>query len=364
MKIKHLNVWFFALLLLGLSLVDMLTPSRAFSELENRYLTQRPSFSLDALFSGRFTPSFEAYVDDQFLARESWMQLKSHAEALQGKTENNDVIIGKDGYLFHKWITIPEQFHRNMEALKAFEAMYPHMDIAFLLAPNSYTVLSDKVPKGLYNVDQAQLISDAYAQLKAQGIDTLQALKGIENAYYRLDHHWTTLGAYEAYKAYCLSRGLIPVEATQWQRHEVPHFYGTFYSAAKRFDGKSDTIVYYDMPHARVWIDGDEKGGLYDLSFTKGKDKYGLFLYNNPAHLTIKSTYPDARGHLLVIKDSYANSMIPFLTAHYETIDVIDLRHFNGRVSSLLSENTYDDLLILYNVVTFSEDIFIRKLVF
>jgi len=368
MIFRHVYLWVFTLLLVMLSAADAFGPLRVFSAMENRYLAQRPAFDWADLLQGRYAADFEAYVDDQFVGREAWMRGKALAESLLGKTENNGIVFGRDGWLFRKFIALPAQYEKNLKALESFARLYSGLPMQFLMAPNADAVLRDKVPAGLYNLDQQVLIEEAFSLLsKADlvGVNVLEALRASSEPYlyYRLDHHWTTNGAYAAYEAWCLTKGLKPVRPDASLLHRVPDFRGTFFSAAKRFDGAADEILYYDMPYATAWIDGVKKDSLYDLSHAGGKDKYSLFLHGNPGRMTLQSTHPDAADRtLLVFKDSYANSFLPFLTAHFRTIEVIDLRHYNGKVSDLMAEGACDEVLLLYSVSNFAEEKSVLKL--
>ena len=58
----------------------------------------------------------------------------------------------------------------------------------------------------------------------------------------------------------------------------------------------------------------------------------------------------------MVIKDSYANCFIPFLTEHYSQIFVVDLRYYGDILSDLIRDNDINDVLFLYNATTFFED--------
>ncbi len=81
MKRKHLlTAAVFLALIFGLSLVNLLTPDRAFSEMENKYLQQRPKLTLERLFNGKFTAEAEKYVTDQFPGRDAFIGVKTQSE--------------------------------------------------------------------------------------------------------------------------------------------------------------------------------------------------------------------------------------------------------------------------------------------
>ena len=65
---------------------------------------------------------------------------------------------------------------------------------------------------------------------------------------------------------------------------------------------------------------------------------------------------------LLMFKDSYAHSLLPFLTSHFSRIDVLDLRLINTGYSSYVKVKDYDSVMFVYNAITFSEGTDVRKL--
>lgn len=365
-KIHHAFtlVAFFSLLL-GLTLFDLLTPDLSFSEMENRYLKEKPEMSLTSIFDSKFTQDYEKYVDDQFYGREKWMRLKSGAERLLFKKENNDIVFGKEGYLFQKVTSLPENYWKNIKSIKAFSEKNPSLEVAFALAPNSYTVLEDKIPEGLYNVNQSDVLKKTavYLEEDVSFIDLDSSIKDAykhseKPLYFKLDHHWTLFGAYEGYKAIASAYGMTAEPLEEDKLVGVEGFYGTFFSAAKKFDALGDRLYYKpDLDkNVAVWVGKDAKDSLYDLDFLSKKDKYGMFLYNNPPIMTLKSKAPHGNGKkVLVFKDSYANSVLPFLGQHYECMDVVDLRYYNGKISELIAEKKPDQVLFLYNFITFSE---------
>ena len=95
-----------------------------------------------------------------------------------------------------------------------------------------------------------------------------------------------------------------------------------------------------------------QPGPLYDASQLQGRDKYAMFLRGNNGYSTIDGAAANGR-RFLVIKDSYANCFVPFLTADYEQIDVVDLRYWKYNVENLIDRFAYDDILVLYNFQTF-----------
>lgn len=141
------------------------------------------------------------------------------------------------------------------------------------------------------------------------------------------------MGAYHAYRAFIQSRGLQAVElgALEPFAYYVDGFYGSYYSKCKLFSAVPDTIEVYDIPFDSITIDGEEKSTLHDLSKWTVRDKHAGFLWGNNGLTVIKSenNLNHAEGEtsrVLLINDSYRQSVRAVLTYSYDEVWVIDLR--------------------------------------
>ena len=372
-------IWLFALFILGFTGWDLLTPDREMSEMENRVLQQKPSLTLSTLFAKgdkAYSQRYEKYINDQFVLRDQWITLKSRAESVLAKIENNGIAYGKDGYLFEKVVSVDEEnLADNIQYIREFLEMYPQQSVTFSIVPNAYTVLTDKLPIGFeaITVDQRARTAGIYSQLSGENLhilditDTLAA-HSQEYIYYRTDHHWTTYGAYLAYCQYVKSLGLTPVSQETLDTVKggvVEGFYGTFDAKAKKADVQPDAITWYDIP-CRVEINQEAVDSLHDLSKFEVRDKYAALMRGNNALTVLYSQcnqdHQDGKtSRVLVVKDSYGNSMIPYLCYNFDEVYAVDLRYL-GKMSAVLADMEFDDLLILYNFANFVDDTNIPKL--
>ncbi len=374
--LKYPVVLAFFLFIFLFTAVDLVKPDREYSEFENKYLTQRPEFTLASFLNNEWTSKYETYLNDQFVLRDDWITLKSICESMLLKIENNGIAYGADDYLFEKFTTLAgdslAQFERNVGYEKTFIDTYGEtVPITFTIIPNAYMILPEKLPEGLTQVDQAAYTAPIYEAVgdKAQVVDFTGALTAHKDDYifYRTDHHWTTLGAYYAYAAYAESLGMEPVALDSLSGIEVPDFYGTYFSKAKKFDAVADTITYYPIADAGVIIDGQEADGYYDLSKFEVRDKYAAFLRGNNGYTVIKSGVREAPegqepSKILVIKDSYANSFVPFLLYNFDEVHVVDLRYSAVSMKELLSTENFDQVLLMYNFMNLVTDTNLYKL--
>lgn len=344
---------------------------KTFSELENRNLAAKPTLSLAGILDGSFGDDFETYIADQFPLRNNFIALKSNSERLLQKKENNGVFLGKDGYLLQNFkVPNMELAQRNAGYINQ---LAEHFNVYMALAPTATKVLEEKLPAFASPYDEGQYISDFYAALsnkvhKVPLLETLSKQHHLDDCfpnevqlYYKTDHHWTTLGAYYGYTSFCETAGISPYPLSAFNIETVSDaFYGSLFSKGNFTFIKPDSLqLFYPKNDNPLTVTYEASGvttdSLYEYSYLETKDKYSIFLDNNHPLIRITTSIPNGRK-LMVIKDSYANCFIPFLTAHYEEIQVLDLRLLTMPIQTYAAENNIDDILILYNVQNFSAE--------
>ncbi len=352
--------------------MDMTATNRQFSEMENRVLNQRPRFTVEKLVANEYTLEYEEYVNDQFIWRDRWITIKSISESALQKIENNGVAFGEEGYMFERYVFDRPQFEKNLGFVQEYLEKYPDQHVTLAVIPNSFAVLRDKTPDYFPNADQRLLIDEMHSRIEADNVDKLDLYDALrdhrdEYIYYRTDHHWTTTGAYYAYAEYVESLGMAPATLENMTQYAKPQegFYGTYYSKAKLYNAVPDTITWYDLPVESVNIDGKDYNSMYDTSKLEVRDKYASFLWGNHGLTKIVSnSEAENPTRVLVIKDSYGNSMVPFLTQSFDQVWVVDLRHVFS-LSAVLEqagEEPFDDVLLMYNFMNFMQDTNLAKL--
>lgn len=356
----------FLLFIFTVMILNIIVPDKEFSDEENRKLKTKPKFSVDNLLHNRFTSKYEKYVADQFILRNFWINVKSSTEILTGKKENNDVYLAEDKYLIAKFKKPDkEDFDEKLKAINTFGSEIPKLSKYIMLVPNKIKVLQDKLPEFAPVENQLEYINKFYSGLD-KDIKTINIFDILNKnkdkyIYYKTDHHWTSEGAYYTYLEFCKSSGITPKDSSFYDIEKVNNeFYGTLYSKAGVKNVDSDIInVYLPKNHEDILVNYLEEKkkstSLYNSSSLNTKDKYSTFLGGN--HPIIKiSTMSDNDKKLLIIKDSYANCFIPFLTSHFNDIIVVDLRYYSDNVSTLIKDYKITDVLMLYNANTFFED--------
>ena len=347
-------------LFLGVILVgSFLLPDQEFSELENRYLAKPPKLSVESLENGDFMKNAEDYVNDHIIGRDFWVALKAWSERLSGKQENNGVYFGKEDTLLNR-LDEPDPNVLN-EYAGYVNALVDNVDVPvyFGIIPSSSEIWSDRLPKGAPTADEKAIIDKLYDTVQTYTIDLYSALEAHkdEEIYYRTDHHWTSLGAYYGYTALMEAMGMEAVPLDESAKVTVSDsFYGTIFS--------SSGVRWVAPDHIDRYISGDgvqvtsyfdstpTQGSLYVDSYLDKKDKYSSFLGGNQPLCVIQTEHTDA-PKVLVIRDSYTDSLAPFLTQNFSEIHLFDPRMNLNSVKSYVEENQIDQVVVLYSISNF-----------
>jgi hypothetical protein len=371
---KRITTIMFFVTLMMLPLITLFSEKKDFSELENRPLQKSPAFSFDDWFDKSFMSEFESFVSDHFTGRAKWINVKINSELMTGKNEINGIYI-TDERLIEK---IPEPEYeavdRSIEAINKL-AETTETPVYVMIAPTSAGVYTDTLPKNAPQLDQQEVIEHIYGGFnsKVSSIDVFDILNASKEdyIYYRTDHHWTSLGAYVAYSTAISKLGFTSIPYSKYDvEHASSDFLGTYYSKTLYDSVQSDTIDIYSNKDGGSVVSCTINNGLeektydsiYFREFLETKDKYSTYLGTNQPVINIKTNLQSDKK-ILVFKDSYANSFIPFLTQHYNEITALDMRYINNFREYALPED-YTHILFLYNCTTFASDDNIKKIAY
>lgn len=352
----------FAAFIGAFALLQPILPDVEFSQQENRYLQRLPSFSLDALADGDFTEDFESYTTDQFPFRDAWTSLKARCELLTGKKENNGVYYCKNGVLITDFdAPTKETVDKNIDYLNEL-VDYTDIPVYFGLIPGAGEIQSSLLPKNAPMDSQQTVIDWAYGRSRAINIDVASALGAHKDEYifYRTDHHWTSLGAFYGYSALCEALDLPTPSLASYERQTVSEsFYGTTYSSSGFAWVRPDEMETFVPDDGSVTVldmskDPPTEGPLYDASYLDVKDKYSMFLGGNCPLRSIETGHEGPS--ILIVRDSYSDSLAPFLLENFSRIDLMDLRYYRDSLAQYAEDNDFDSILVLYSVSNFSTD--------
>lgn len=370
---KHLPTIVFLIFIFSVSVLFIALPKKEYSANEKRYLAEFPKLSVESFFSGDFGVDFEKYLSDHMPARSFFVGLNSYYNNALGNPLSNGIYNCKDGYL----VNDPPTYDRldiNFSIVADF-AKENDVKTAMVLAPSTGYVCSDALPNKhiIYKDDEYfEKAKDVLSDANVDFVDMREPLKNAYNegtqVFYKTDHHWTSSGAYLAYEELSSVLGFEKKDKKRYDITEYEDFYGTTYSSSGFWLTKPDTIETWESkdikPNAiTVEItEGDEtttSDSMFYLDNLKDNDKYPIYLDGNHPYTTIKNktlAKNENSKKLLIIKDSFAHTLTPFLADHYAEIVMIDMRYYKQNVTELLEKGDFDNVLFVYSIDNLSTD--------
>ena len=366
---KKITIGAFLVSLLAFFTLVFIFPSDERASLkENRPLAEMPEFSLESLFEGQFTSQYETFLSDNVGLRSYFTALGSGIENTFGFTieaQGQIVNLPSGSTLALHGGKIMEVFRQNdtvrnmyISTLNEYAKIKPeNTNMYVMLVPtqiefdqSKYAELSDS---------QQYTITEIYNSLSGiTPVNVYDSLKEHrdEYVYFRTDHHWTQRGAYLGYEAIAKAVGFEAVPLSDMGYNKRSNFLGYLYNQANvpGYSQYADDIEYflpgenYDVAASLI-----ENGEFVEYTAkiisppAEGAPvTYGIFMGGDHAFAKINTNIKNGRT-ALVIKDSYANALVPFLTNHYENLIVIDPRNYYGTVTQLFSEYQIDDVFVI-----------------
>lgn len=350
-----------------MGLLFIFLPKSDYSSNEKRYLAEFPKTTADNIFFGDFDSEFETYMSDHIAGRDFFVGVNAYYDLYSGRNGSNGVYAGKDNYLINDPVERENNLENNLGIFNEFTKANK-LNTNLMIIPSTGYIMSDKLPnnhKDYLDEEYFETIEKNSGEMNFINVmNAFQlAAKGGDQLYYRTDHHWTTPGAYLAYIQYCENVGITQTPESAFNKTTVSGFYGTTYSTSGLWNTPPDNIEFWEnrsnLGAVSVAIteagNTKEHDSYFFLSHLEEDDKYPTFLDGNHALVEIKNENAQG-GKLLVIKDSFAHAMVPFLSENYSDIIMVDLRYYKSPISDLVKEYGITDCLVLYSLDNFATD--------
>lgn len=357
---------FMGILLAGM-LLSLLIPDRTFSVLENRPLQTVSGADWSSFLDGKAAQKLSKWYADQFFGRDALI----HFNYLSAKTFGDKQI--KDVYLGHRTLLgVPKKaeenvWRRNLESVRLL-AQACDLPVYLMSVPSAAMVQPQKLP-AFAPVDYAQGMDEELELLEGAGVQVVDVANMLyehktEYLFYNTDHHWTSYGAglcaQEFFESYQAAQPQSDEEAddtpmmrlSDFQALQVSDDFEGTYASQTGSVGISDDIYIYHKEDAPLYTmkTGDQTTtSIFNRAALEQKDQYELFLGKNQALVQIETNAKGNGKHLLLLKDSFGNSLVQFLLPYYRTITVVDPRYFYGDFDLLMSAYSITDVLCVFS---------------
>ncbi|MBI3136997.1 MAG: hypothetical protein HYZ15_00270 [Sphingobacteriales bacterium] len=409
-RIQVVNVTLFCSLLLLGGTASLLLKKTELSLTENRKLASFPVFSDSALWSGGYFRDIEMYYADNFPWRDRWIDVsasfrnklgfastditiyspENNAEANEKTDTSKSETAGlrpDDGATgevkkslfvfknraFEMFGGGPAMGRSYANVINSYNRLgIPNLQVYNLIIPVALEFeLTEKYKK--LQKPNRPAIENVYNSLdpnikKVWAIDELRKHRE-EYIYFNTDHHWTSLGAYYAYRAFCETAGLTPVSLDTVRYKVKPAFLGSLYRLTRdpKLKENPDSVKYYLFRDSVRFYIGSSgsltywgKSKMYGEG-ASGGNSYSVFLQGDLPIVKMETEHKNGRK-IALVKESYGNAFAPYLINNFEKVVVVDQRYYTGDFIAMLKDEGINELLFINNIFAAHTPFHIEKI--
>ena len=398
-KQMHLiKILVFSVVLGTFALIGLIMSLRpTVSMAEKRELAKFPEFTAEGLWDGSYFKAIDVWYSDTYPLRETMILASQKLQSFYGRRDEQIIQTGDnappkveekpepaeaeeqlpDGTIKNIgemrgdiYITNNTGYELygflediNLEFCQTMNNIYSRfknsVNFYVMLVPTSAGVMLDKAVLDDMGVsDQSEAIAFDYAHLdpgirKVNVIDVLRK-HNAEYVYFHTDHHWTGLGAYYAYTAFCKEKGIEPHDIKTYETVSFPGFLGSLYTAGNRSPelyANPDTVIAYYPKGTRTMTFYDDYYNPYEADIISDATdydpgaKYSAFVMGDqPFSFAHNPTITDGSA-VVVIKDSMGNAFVPWLVDHYEYVYWLDARYTQETLSKMILDYHVQDVI-------------------
>jgi len=248
--------------------------------------------------------------------------------------------------------------------------------LLFVQAPFKINKYNNELPYGM--TDETNALADSFLS-QISDCDTFDLRQVIEeekidydSLFYATDHHWTPktglwatgVIAQRIKSEYRLDLDTSFLDPGNYEYTVYSKFFlgsqgkraGIIYSGLDDFtliEPKYETNYHVNIPTLNISKEGDFSETLLFKEYLK-KDYYNgdpgrVYTGDNYSLMTVQNYNAKNHTKILLVKDSFSKSVIPFLSSTCSELHVIDLRTFEGSVRDYAIENKMNMVIVLYN---------------
>ena len=285
------------------------------------------------------------------------------------------VVAGDSAYEMYNYVdSVVSQYAKVLNAFrKKLDAKVKIFDI---VAPTSAGITFPDNLKDKVNLSDQGKASKKIAKKLAKNISFVPAYEALmahrtEYIYFRTDHHWTSLGAYYAYSAFCKEKGIEPNAVEGYKKKAFKGFTGSFYKDTKQNKKlRKDTMeVLYPVDYDALALTYTDSNGkkfqapvIANAANYSASLKYCAYIASDNPFTVIKNKNKKDGSSCVVIKESFGNAFVPFLADHYQNVYVIDYRYWNGKLQDFIRRKKCNDVLFVNNMSMTRNSYLVTKL--
>ncbi|RKI39411.1 hypothetical protein D7V86_19295 [bacterium D16-51] len=284
------------------------------------------------------------------------------------------VVLGDSAYELYTYVNSAAS--RYAKAVnKLTKSLDSSVKVYSMVAPTSVGItFPDNKRKSLNSSSQKEALEDIEHKLSGREVfvplyDKLMRHR-TEYIFFRTDHHWTSLGAYYAYEAFCEAKNMTPNQLSGYEVKKSENFTGSFYRETYNDKNlRADTLeAIYPLSQKLSMKYTTAEGKVISAPVIADASKYGsgmkysAYIAGDNPYTVIQNKEITDGSSCVVVKESYGNAFVPFLADHYQTVYVIDYRYWEGKLVDFIKENKTREVILVNNISMTRNSYLIGKL--
>lgn len=340
-KVTKILIFYTALI----GILGILIKDKEISKTERRKLKQAPTITYEKIADNTYFTELDDYTSDQMPARDTFRKIKGVTSKYLFNIKEENGVYEKDGYLFEIAKTSENSLNHFVNKINELNKNFKS-NVYFVKVPDKEYYKEGIIKKDYNLIDK-----------KLKGLD--KNIKQIDiskdltlNDYYKTDIHWKNNKLDKVTSKIKNSMNLE--NNSSYTEKTLSPFYGALYSR-KVSSVKADEINYLTnetIESMRVYnYEKNKEDKVYNEDYFHNIDSYDIFLGGATPLLKIINNKVENKK-LIVFRDSYGSSIIPFLAENYHEVLVIDLRYvkFDNLKNLDIDLTNPDDVLFIYSI--------------
>lgn len=374
----------FIIIIMGTFIINIMYKDKAVSVSENRALEQKPT--LEDLKKGEYTNKFESYFSDQFPFREELSNVYTKAKLTFGSNKVRNYYLLDDNWIMPTPVEIIsdkqlENLAKDINELAQI-GIETNKKVYYASIPHKESMLSHLYPKyteGLDNVINNKNRLKKYidiGKVKFINVDDYFLKKFTEaereNLYFKTDHHWNGIGAFEGFKYIIEEMNILdkkPWDEYTTTMYDKGFFLGSYNKNLNKLVKEDETIPYVykkDKPNYKYFqFDGskDVEGKEEDFvaqDRNKGEILYGgAYVFSDVCSiLKIRNNKALTNKKVIIFRDSYQAPTSWLFADIFAEVQLVDPRYvekLDMTIDDIVRKSDADIVIFMYNNKDFKE---------
>lgn len=376
-KANHLIMPFLTIIFVFFTL-NIIVPNQKYSVTENRNLEKRPR--LEDIKSGKFPSKFEKYYDDNFIFRDSLISIDSRMDYMLKKSKVGNYYLEDDNWILGMFPAIlsEKKLNNQSKAINELSRLCDELDkeVYFTMMPHKTNMLKHIYPKYIdntKNIDintrmfKSKLDNDKikYIDMDSYFLENFNKDER-EKLYFKTDHHWTGLGAFEGFKMMTENLALGKTK-DQLENHFSKYKVVTVES--KKFIGSYNrnigmlvkekeypSYAYIENSEYEYSLNGKKVNQEDILASSRKKDQWdygGAYIRGSKTNiLNIKNNDALIDKKILIFRDSYQAPTTWLFADLFREVEIADPRNIENidmSYSEIIKRSDSDIVMFMYN---------------